>query len=659
MTGNSKKIISAFLIALIIFSSVSLAVPKTSALFGIDEMLRQIFVGIKDVAVKRLVTDFTNETVKWIQGGGEPKFVTDPVGFFSDVGDEAIGEFINNDENFKFLCSPFRAQLQVTLPYLVQPSEQGPAACTLTGVIGNIENFFDDFEDGGWIAFTQASQPNNNFIGSLLILDSQVAMKASAKQEAKKQEVQAGGGFLSVKRCIEHNKDGTCKREEIVTPGRFVSDTISKATGAEIDFANSIDSLIGAALNMVIGQITGAGQDRGLGYARKSSPGDDTDELNRRVPHAAADLNGRFLREWETRLSSKKRSFDSAEKIVGTLEALQVNNCRPAVTSAQIGFAEDEMKRLTEESADLQAKVNLANKIVRDLGAIGQGGEDWLRQSFGNLAYAFFTGGTEAFNTTMATMPGGAFFGRMMRQAGLLDRLISDFGNVGVTVVFRDLTIITQFDGFDTEAFRRQFATGSERERARNEATEKINEYTELLERHIECVGVDAYRNVLVGKVKPAHDGWEAIISSKNKSSSHIAESIGNLTNLQREGCTLAGQRNATEEQKREVASAIAAARNTRETISKDISGLRPGLKEAVEALDAIRKAEDASSLIDVTDDALAFERKYVENAHQRATWSQAAQQEAAAQALELQGQSDAHKRAWEICRPSPAAPGA
>ncbi|MEK7129357.1 MAG: hypothetical protein AAB858_03320, partial [Patescibacteria group bacterium] len=55
-----------------------------------DYLLDKLWPALRDMVAKRIMDYIVNETVKWIQGGGKPKFIGNWEGFVKDVGDIAF-----------------------------------------------------------------------------------------------------------------------------------------------------------------------------------------------------------------------------------------------------------------------------------------------------------------------------------------------------------------------------------------------------------------------------------------------------------------------------------------------------------------------------------------------------------------------------------------
>lgn len=195
--------------------TVSAADAKRSALREYLDMGARIAA---QVAIERIVSS----TVTWAQSGfqGNPAYVTDPKGYFGNIADGVAGEFILGSD-LGFLCSPFQANIRISLTQ--QYYQPQPFQCTLTGITGNIDNFYNDFSSGGWDAwFSMTQTPTNNPYGAYLEakieLDSRIASAVGLQRE----QLNWNQGFLSWADCIKSDPGtGECiERGPTKTPGR-------------------------------------------------------------------------------------------------------------------------------------------------------------------------------------------------------------------------------------------------------------------------------------------------------------------------------------------------------------------------------------------------------------------------------------------------------
>jgi hypothetical protein len=151
---------------------------------------------LKDQLIHRLV----QETIKWVQGGGKPQFITDWKKFFGESGSRAVGEITRNV--LPFMCQPYQPLLRVVFEN-ISPSPDKYARCTLGDIERNLTQFYDSFKNGSWIAYGSILRPENDFYGQILILNDLLLEKSGKEKEADKSEAEAGKGFFPKRKCIK------------------------------------------------------------------------------------------------------------------------------------------------------------------------------------------------------------------------------------------------------------------------------------------------------------------------------------------------------------------------------------------------------------------------------------------------------------------------
>ncbi len=242
----------------------------------VDDILDILDKVLLQTLKKRILDMMVDQIIGYVQGEGSPRFVTDWKGFMDDVAQGAVGEFAK-ELGLGFLCSPFSLQLRLAL-LPVQRFPVNQFDCTLDKIVGNIQNFYDDFRNGGWVAFDSALQMNNNYYGALIL---GMTAKHNAIAEAlgvAGQELSVGSGFLSAKRCIDElgievppdqveayraavQRDRTGTRKltcDIVTPGRTLGAAVEKAVGTDIDFivnAQDLSAYVAAIADALINRV--------------------------------------------------------------------------------------------------------------------------------------------------------------------------------------------------------------------------------------------------------------------------------------------------------------------------------------------------------------------------------------------------------------------
>ncbi|MEX1014251.1 MAG: hypothetical protein WDZ80_03775 [Candidatus Paceibacterota bacterium] len=249
---------------------------------------------------KRLLDTITDETIKWIQGEGSPRFVKNPLGLIKDAGNAAIGDTIQ-DIGAGDLCYPSarsRLIMQIETPVF---SER--VSCTLTGVLGNlntsINDFRNDFRSGGWLAWQETMKLQNNRWGVEALTQNELQKKTNERTAIAEYEASVGGGFLSQKRCAEWTKvegeeqgvflsgvdyyfkapgntgmdegveyngltdqpagsEWRCTDVETITPGSTIGRLTSDALGAEFDYiinASDVGTFTAAIIDAAINRL--------------------------------------------------------------------------------------------------------------------------------------------------------------------------------------------------------------------------------------------------------------------------------------------------------------------------------------------------------------------------------------------------------------------
>lgn len=308
----SKKILSVFLGASIILSTFSpLFIPKAKAFVVTGHVwtteTNPVLVGaakfdilewIKSFALstlkKRILDVMVDQIITNIQGGGKPQFVTDWSKFLEDAGQAAVGDFAR-EIGAGFLCEPFNLQVQLQLLQVKTFSQK--ATCTLDKIVGNINNFYRDFRNGGWIAFGTGFQPQNNYFGALIMAAQTQSLKAERAALSAYSEAQAGSGFLSTKKCDIDPATGKEVNCVVVTPGSTVAGLVTKAVGSDFDFivnaeqlgdyvASIVNALVNRLFTQGLASVTGGGS---------SSATNAASALYSQVTATAFDVNKRII----------------------------------------------------------------------------------------------------------------------------------------------------------------------------------------------------------------------------------------------------------------------------------------------------------------------------------------------------------------------------
>ncbi|MDA1334917.1 MAG: hypothetical protein O2794_02785 [bacterium] len=221
---------------------------------GIAKMLANVFINT-----------LKNELITWIQSGfaddAEPFFLQDPERFFKEFGDQATGVFIEElglqvagDPNY--FCSDFLPEIVLDLGLYGTQSYQNRARCTITDVVDNIEDYYDDFSNGRWNAFVKTRQSNNNRLDFYLMTLEENRMRRFESESVFRNASASGGGYLPVVDCLEENAVG-CRKFRIKTPAKAIGDRV--ANSLDLDFmglnlADEMSEVIQALINLAISE---------------------------------------------------------------------------------------------------------------------------------------------------------------------------------------------------------------------------------------------------------------------------------------------------------------------------------------------------------------------------------------------------------------------
>ncbi len=363
-----------------------------------------------------LIHMLTNDIVAWIQGGGEPRFVTDWQSFLRTAADKAGGNFVTQYLGAGFLCEAFGPKLQIAL---AKPQTWDESVkCTLSDITKNIDSFFSNFSNGGWEGWLAVSEPNNNIFGAdLMALDKKYDVVAAA-QEAAKNDAASAAGYLGDKVCAKKqcNNQTTgeagkietysgaslgwtkdqldqgngasciCLEWTTRTPGRVVGDALQQGLGVDMEnliqakeFSEFAGAIIDAVINRAIKEGvalmksspegTSAGQ-TGAGistpatvsanvssYAGAQTGSASAQTLASQQPLYTENLK-KLLAENQVSLGVLNSIKNSKNNILSLYNQLQQNGCpNPTGIPAAISATQSEISALNTEIASLNSEI--------------------------------------------------------------------------------------------------------------------------------------------------------------------------------------------------------------------------------------------------------------------------------------------------------------
>jgi len=228
---------------------------------------------------KLALEQILNATTDWINNGfeGNPAYVTDPLQFFTKIADNIAGEFIAGSE-LGFLCSPFQAKIRIALQRY--HTQRKRFQCTLTNVVANIEDFYNDFSQGGWDAwFVMTQNDVNNPYGAFLEAQLELNELIASTLGIENQRLSWDSGFLGWSECIREDDAGECiERGPTKTPGKVIESQLENVLGSgvrQLELADEFDELVAALFSQLLKQIFSSAQGlfNGTGFGGSASGG--------------------------------------------------------------------------------------------------------------------------------------------------------------------------------------------------------------------------------------------------------------------------------------------------------------------------------------------------------------------------------------------------
>ncbi len=209
-----KKLITVIL--LITFVGSFVIIPSTGKAAGFDWwyfidnfIIRPILKKIVDSLENKALNAMNDIITDKLNGGRLPHFITDwrdkllkSIGRGNDVfrtilADTQLCPYFNN--NLKKIFGADRLVGVATPPFTAVPpgteTFQFAQRCLLDPSI-NINNFANDFTQGGWEAWVQLLQPNNNFFGAFTAALNEQSEQRLVGQKAESSEDIANNGAL-------------------------------------------------------------------------------------------------------------------------------------------------------------------------------------------------------------------------------------------------------------------------------------------------------------------------------------------------------------------------------------------------------------------------------------------------------------------------------
>lgn len=424
MLTKIKKVTLSLLCIVVLFAGIALpqktyaiptfdaalnALTATNAYASAAEWVTQLTKWVKeelwktlrDQIVKAIVNEINKQTVAWIQGKGKPKFVSDWQGFLKNAAMEGVNQTISQSQ-LADLCTPFAFQLRIALIPETAPISQ-QAKCTISDIVANVEDFYDNFENGGWLAYGASANPENNLYMQLVMFDDDMRSRASKNEDKKKQEAGAGSGFLSVNKCVADDQqelydycvdnnyfdtgdpnycytyaaeNQTCTKEEVQTPGDAVAGAVKNMIGSDNIYVSGVQSIISAAINAGINRMMKEGlslmtgdEHPENGFNPATQFQDQIDAINADGKRDFIDQIQPYYDQWKTLKDVNTKSSTYNSQLRTNLEAIKTIQtagvlCPPQVTDQELKTIGDRGLKLIAEASVLQTKLDDAQKVL-------------------------------------------------------------------------------------------------------------------------------------------------------------------------------------------------------------------------------------------------------------------------------------------------------
>ena len=316
---------------------------------SVPNTIESRYIDIAKGIARMLVQTLTQQIVNLIRTGGQgggPLFVQDWNQFLLDAADQASGVFIK-ELGLTQLCEPFAPSLRLIFAGGRQ-SLQERYRCTVSTVMGNIQGFFDDFNNGGWQRWIELTQVQNNPYGQYLGL---LEEKEKREAQASFNEAMSANGFLGKKDCsypqIEHGMGDqpVGNRCLIVSPGTYLENRLAEATTDDIrqlNLAQSFDQIALASFQTLIQTLF-------------FSPGG----------LSSSNINSTtFINQTQNSLNNLQQS---AIQITGINEAISVTQSIIATKENSLAKTKDEIQTLGLLKSCLQNKSLPVNTVDADI----------------------------------------------------------------------------------------------------------------------------------------------------------------------------------------------------------------------------------------------------------------------------------------------------
>ncbi len=224
-------------------STTDSAVNDTKNAVEGDKVRNECMDSIAFAMTKQALAGLTESTVNWIETGNwdDPYYIKEPTQFFNSLRGQTIKQTLGNlydqslenlaargqSADYPFLRTTYRGILARYEGQDFEQASKSTLADVLLRVNGNnlsnvlinntnnktqaVDNFRDDFNQGGWDGWLALTQnPANNRAGFAIIANEEINKKVADKEDQINKELDRGDGFLSQTKCVEEYIAESC-----------------------------------------------------------------------------------------------------------------------------------------------------------------------------------------------------------------------------------------------------------------------------------------------------------------------------------------------------------------------------------------------------------------------------------------------------------------
>lgn len=280
-----------------------------------------------------MMQNFVNNTITWVNTGfnGTPYFIRNQESFFANITRNAEQTFLNELPGVNDVYGN-----AVRYAMIAQQTGRTASPSALRGnndgAVQRVNDFTNDFKNGGWNQFFNMSQfSSQNPVGSLFQATETLQERRQRLIDEKVNEITRGNGFMDQKKCVEWGLGGStgttvrnpvtgqesrvepvCLKEEVVTPGKIIAEQASKATQAAQERSAQADELnetLGRFLDRMISNLA----NRGL--AALMTPRSRSQQVAQSGPNTSSASQNSFI--------DIQSSFDESEFTITNPKHLQ------------------------------------------------------------------------------------------------------------------------------------------------------------------------------------------------------------------------------------------------------------------------------------------------------------------------------------------------